>query len=111
MPLAKLPIFLFLAFAFLSACAAEPAVVDPGDPPAVGEGDAAKGGTGSPEIELCDAGDYRHLIGTNIKGATFPVTHMLRVYGVNDIVTQEYIPQRTNIVFDAKGTIVRVGCG
>lgn len=63
------------------------------------------------KIELCDAADYRPLIGSNIAATTLPRDPMIRAYGVNDIITQEYLPQRTNIVFDTDGVIVRVWCG
>lgn len=66
---------------------------------------------GLADIELCDASDYRPMVGSNIAAATFPAGPRLRVFGEDDIVTQEYIPQRTNVVFDKGGTIVRVYCG
>lgn len=63
------------------------------------------------DIELCDAADYRPLIGSNIAATTLPAGPRLRVYSVDDIVTQEYIPQRTNIIYRPDGTILRVECG
>ena len=65
-----------------------------------------------PALEQCDAADYRPLIGTEIAAALTPGDDpMLRVYGAGEIVTQEYLPQRTNIVFDGDGLIQRVYCG
>ncbi len=69
------------------------------------------GGEGLAAIELCDAKDYRHLVGSNVAATSFPVSSSLRVFSVNDIVTQDYIPQRTNIVHETSGKIVRVYCG
>lgn len=63
------------------------------------------------DIELCDARDYRPLIGSDVKATTFLSGPALRVFGVNDIITQDYVPQRTNVVFDDGGTITRVYCG
>jgi len=63
------------------------------------------------DIELCDAADYRPLIGTAVSGTTFEAGAQLRVFGVNDIITQEYLPQRTNVVYDEDGLITRVYCG
>ena len=51
------------------------------------------------------------LIGSNIAAATLPAGPRLRAFSVDDIVTQEYIPQRTNIVYRPDGTIIRVECG
>ncbi len=64
-----------------------------------------------PEMEQCDAEDYRPLIGTPVAAAPFPIGNLLRVHGENDIIRQEYLPQRTNIVYDAEGLITRVACG
>ena len=103
-----------LAFclAALSACGPEdgPALDDrpaaaelPDDQKTDGEGGLA-------DIELCDAADYRALIGTSVTDTSFPVGPRLRVFTLTDIVTQDYIPQRTNVVHD-RGRITRVYCG
>ncbi len=68
-------------------------------------------GEGLADIELCDAEDYRSLVGSDVGATSFPTGPELRVFGVNDIVTQDYIPQRTNIVFDTSRRIIRVYCG
>lgn len=64
-----------------------------------------------PALEQCDAADYRPMIGTPVAAATFPQDDMLRIYTVTDIITQEYLPQRTNIVVGIDGLIQRVDCG
>ena len=61
--------------------------------------------------EQCDAGDYRGFIGQNIATVTVPTGPMLRAYGETDIITQDYLPQRTNVIYSAEGTILRVTCG
>ena len=105
-------VFGFCALA-LTACAVEEPpieeiIVDP-----VEEGDAADEGPVEviPALEQCDAADYRPMIGTPVAAATFPQDDMLRIYAVNDIITQEYLPQRTNIVVGLDGLIQRVTCG
>ena len=95
-----------LACILLLGCAAENAeepIVK--DDPEVVEDDAP------PALEECDAAEYRELVGTNIAATVFPEDPMIRVYGEGDIITQEYIPRRTNIVFDADGNIVQAYCG
>ena len=80
--------------------------------PAAAEGEeTGQDPAGLADIELCDARDYRPLIGSNIAAATLPAGPRLRAFSVDDIVTQEYIPQRTNIVYRPDGTIIRVECG
>ena len=64
-----------------------------------------------PELEQCDADLYRGLIGTPVATAALPRGEMLRVYGVTDIVSQEYLPQRTNVVVGTDGLIQQVACG
>lgn len=69
------------------------------------------GGEGLAAIEMCDAADYRHMVGQPVSSASFPTGPMLRVFGANDIVTQDYVPQRTNVVHDGSQVIVRIYCG
>ena len=97
---------LFLA---LAACAPDVPQVDP----AIETEIVTESGLEErvPELEQCDAEDYRHLIGTPVAAAAFLTGNLLRVYGENDIITQDYLPQRTNVVYDAEGLIARVTCG
>ena len=62
-------------------------------------------------MEQCDAEDYRPMIGAAVDVASLPLGPMLRVYGENAIITQEYLPRRTNIVHDAKMVARDVYCG
>lgn len=64
-----------------------------------------------PALEQCDAAEYRPLIGTPLADAAIMSGERMRVFGVDDIITQEYLPQRTNVVFDGEGLIARVYCG
>ncbi len=93
----------------LAACA-EPAV----EADATGGVEQSTGDTGEPalgEIELCDASEFRPLVGTLITEAGIEASASLRVFGVNDIITQDYVPQRTNVVYDEDGMITRAYCG
>ncbi|MEO1537696.1 MAG: I78 family peptidase inhibitor [Pseudomonadota bacterium] len=75
-------------------------------------GPSEVGGSGElAELEQCDAQNYRILLGTDVEDTDFPVGPRLRVFGANDIVTQDYIPQRTNVVHDNSGEVIRVYCG
>ena len=66
---------------------------------------------GLADIELCEADAFRPLIGSSIAATALPEDPLLRAFGENDIVTQDYRPQRTNILYDVGGTIIRVYCG
>ena len=107
----RFTIFL-LAATYLTACAAEAPDdrTEPEDRALPGPSEEIKGG-GLADIELCDAEDYRPLVGSPVSATSFPESPSLRVFGVNDIVTQDYVPQRTNVVYDTNGTITRIYCG
>jgi len=62
-------------------------------------------------FEECDAQSYRGLLGTQIADALVNEGPQLRVYAENDLITQEFLPQRTNIVTDEAGIVTRVYCG
>lgn len=66
---------------------------------------------GSASLTQCDAEEYSTLIGANISAAVLPSGPTLRAFGENDAVTQDFVPQRTNIVYDSGGVIRRVYCG
>ena len=88
----------------LTACAAEEEVIAaPAEPRIVEEP--------IPALEQCAAADYRVLIGTPVADALLQPSESLRIYGETDIIIQEYLPQRTNVVTDGEGMVVRVYCG
>lgn len=59
----------------------------------------------------CNLAQYRPLIGQAAADQFLPTGPELRVFSESDIVTQELLPKRTNIVTNANGIIVRVFCG
>ena len=108
-------ITLLIAAVALAACAPEVpddrgATTTSGDQALPGPSEQG-GNTGLAAIEQCDAEDYRHLVGQSVTATSFPTGPGMRVFGVNDIVTQDYVPQRTNVVYDGGQRIVRVYCG
>lgn len=76
-----------------------------------GDGTAVDAEADGTSTELCDAASYRSLIGTNISDAVAPEGTNLRVFSINDIVTRDFIPQRTNVVYETDGEITQVYCG
>ncbi len=105
---------LTISLALLTACASEPpddrAIIPDAERNLPGPSESAGGGSLA-EIELCDAESYRFLVGTSVDETVFPTGPGLRVFGVNDIVTQDFVPDRTNVVFDTGRQIMRVYCG
>lgn len=79
-------------------------------PGAGGAVDAPKGSLGG--VELCDADAYRPLIGQPYTAITTPEGPRLRIYSDTAVVTQEYLPNRTNVVFAERSKkILRAFCG
>ena len=101
-----------IIFVALSACASStPDDRDVQEDRALpGPSEQTEGG-GLADIELCDAADYRGLVGSDVGATSFSIGPQLRVFGQNDIITQDYIPQRTNVVYDTSRQIIRVYCG
>lgn len=65
----------------------------------------------SPDVEECDAEVFRQAIGVDISTTAFTPSENVRIFSEADLVTQEYLPKRTNIVTDMRGVITRVYCG
>lgn len=61
--------------------------------------------------DACDRRGYLSLIGTNIAAVTLPASEDIRAFAESDLVTQDFVQTRTNLVYDANGTIIRVYCG
>ena len=61
--------------------------------------------------DTCDRAAYLNLLGTNIAAVTLPASPDIRAFGETDAVTQDFVPTRTNIVYDGVGTIMRIYCG
>lgn len=100
----------------LAGCApATPGGQTPGSgnanlPGAGGAVDAPQGSLGG--VELCDAEAYRPLVGQPHTAVTGQRGAKLRVYSSTAVVTQEYLPDRTNVVYDDRtGRILRAFCG
>jgi hypothetical protein len=60
--------------------------------------------------DTCGASQYRALIGTNIAAATFPADSRIRIIQPGTPVTQDFSPQRLNVIADASGVITSLEC-
>ena len=106
---------LVMAALTLAACTSQPNDAAPTETPraTLPSGATTEGTKGEPAVgtEPCDLAPYRDLVGTDVKATSFPDDPRVRVFNLNDIVTRDYIPQRTNIVHDNAGRITQVYCG
>jgi hypothetical protein len=60
--------------------------------------------------DTCGASQYQAMIGTNIAAATFPADAGIRVIQPDTPVTQDFSPQRLNVIVDANGVITSLEC-
>jgi hypothetical protein len=63
------------------------------------------------ETDPCAAQDYTSLLGSNIAAVTLPADLNDRVVGPDDVVTQDFRPDRLNIETNADGLIIGLSCG
>ena len=60
--------------------------------------------------DTCGASQYTSLVGSNFAAATFPAGANIRIIQPNQPVTQDFSPQRLNVITDANGLITSLEC-
>jgi len=60
--------------------------------------------------DTCGAAGYRGMIGTPLAAATFPATPNIRVIQPDSAVTEDFRPDRLNVIVDANGVITALEC-
>jgi len=60
--------------------------------------------------DTCGAAQYRAMIGTSIAATTFPATPDIRVIMPDSVVTEDFRPDRLNVIVDASGNITALEC-
>lgn len=108
-----MPLRFLAALLILTACAEAPddTEVVTGSFDAVTVAPDVDPSIASPDVEECDADVFRQAIGVDISTTAFTPSDNVRIFSEADLVTQEYLPKRTNIVTDTNGIITRVYCG
>lgn len=62
--------------------------------------------------DTCGAVPLQNLVGSPATSVTsLKRENLVRVIAPGQMVTQDYQPERINVVTDAKGTVVRISCG
>lgn len=62
------------------------------------------------EQDTCGAAQYSSLVGSNFAAVTFPAGANIRIIQPNQPVTQDFSPQRLNVITDANGLITSLEC-
>ena len=60
--------------------------------------------------DTCGAAQYSSLSGSNFAAASFPAGANIRIIQPNQPVTQDFSPQRLNVITDANGLITSLEC-
>lgn len=60
--------------------------------------------------DTCGAAAYSAMIGTPIAAASFPATPQIRVIMPDSAVTEDFRPDRLNVIVDAGGNITALEC-
>ncbi|HYD73323.1 MAG TPA: I78 family peptidase inhibitor [Candidatus Binatia bacterium] len=95
------------ALSLLAAACAPPASDPPAEqPPAEAPGPQTR--EEATAQDTCGAGAYRDRIGTNVSG--MDVQPGARVVGPDTMVTEDFRPDRLNILVDAQGVITGFAC-
>ncbi len=60
--------------------------------------------------DTCGASQYRSMIGANIAAVQLPADANIRIVQPDTIVTEDFRPDRLNIIADANGVITALEC-
>lgn len=96
-----------LALSLVMAACAPPASEPPAVPPAA-EAPGPQTRDEATAQDTCGAGAYRDRVGTNV--SEMDVQPGARVVGPDTMVTEDFRPDRLNILVDAQGVITGFGC-
>ncbi|MBX3429246.1 MAG: hypothetical protein KF779_06670 [Hyphomonadaceae bacterium] len=60
--------------------------------------------------DICGASQYGAMVGSNFAAATFPSDANIRIIQPGQPVTQDFVPERLNLITDANGIITSLEC-
>ena len=103
---------LLLAFATFAVAACGQTVTPAGAPtaPAAETPAAAQTAAEATAQDICGASQYGSLIGANLAAVTLPADANIRVIQPDTPVTDDFRPDRLNIIVDANGVITSLEC-
>ncbi|MBX9747239.1 MAG: serine protease inhibitor [Hyphomonadaceae bacterium] len=97
------------ALALLAAACTPPADTPP-EEPVVETPVAPTTAAEATARDTCGGAQYRTLIGTNFAAVTLPADSGIRIIQPDTAVTDDFRPDRINIIVDAGGIITAVEC-
>lgn len=61
--------------------------------------------------DMCNAQAAQGVVGQNVAAISFEKGADVRLIGPDTMVTMDYVPERLNLLYDAKGRVTEAYCG
>lgn len=98
------------AFALLAAACTPPAETPPPEQPVAEQPALPQTAAEATAQDTCGAAQYRSLVGSNFAAVTLPAESNIRIIQPDTMVTQDFSPQRINMIVGADGIITGFEC-
>ena len=98
------------AFALLAAACTPPAETPPPEQPVAEQPALPTTRAEATAQDTCGAAQYRDLVGQNFAAVSLPAGNNIRIVQPDTIVTQDFSPQRINMIVGADGIITAFEC-
>jgi len=98
------------AFALLAAACTPPAETPPPEQPVAEQPALPQTAAEATAQDTCGAAQYRSLVGSNFAAVTLPAESNIRIVQPDTMVTQDFSPQRINMIVGADGIITGFEC-
>lgn len=99
----------FLSLALLAAACTPPAETPPEEPVAETPAMPQTAAEATAQ-DTCGGSQYASLVGQQLAAVTLPAEANIRLIQPDTMVTQDFNPERTNILVDASGVITSIEC-
>ncbi len=99
-----------IAFALLAAACTPPAETPPPEQPVAEQPALPTTAAEATAQDTCGAAQYRDLVGQNFAAVSLPAGNNVRIIQPDTIVTQDFSPQRVNMIVGADGIITAFEC-
>jgi len=98
------------AFALLAAACTPPAETPPPEQPVAEQPALPTTAAEATAQDTCGAAQYRELVGQNFAAVSLPAGNNIRIIQPDTMVTQDFSPQRINMIVGADGIITAFEC-
>lgn len=99
-----------ISLALLAAACTPAAETPPPEAPVVETPTGPQTAAEATAQDTCGGSQYSSLVGSNFAAVTLPADSGIRIIQPDSAVTQDFNPQRINIIVDAGGIITSIEC-